>query len=68
VVAVPPAGDAYVVQAGDSLWSIAARLLGPDATSGRIAREVDRLWDLNAARIHSGRPELIQPGERLQLR
>jgi nucleoid-associated protein YgaU len=67
VAAVPPTGDVYVVQAGDSLWSIAARLLGPGATSGRIAQEVNRLWDLNAVRIHSGRPELIQPGERLRL-
>ena len=62
-----PSGHVYVVQAGDSLWSIAAGVLGPGATSARIAREVNRLWDLNAARIRSGSPELIQPGERLQL-
>ena len=63
----PPAGHVYVVQRGDSLWSIAGRLLGPGATSGRIAREVNRLWDLNAGRIRSGSPELIRPGERLRL-
>jgi nucleoid-associated protein YgaU len=66
-VAVAPSGHVYVVQEGDSLWSIAARLLGPGATSGRLAREVNRLWDMNADRIRSGRPELIQPGEHLRL-
>jgi nucleoid-associated protein YgaU len=58
----------YVVQPGDSLWSIAKRLLGGDASAGRIAREVNRLWTLNSSRIATGDPDLLMVGTRLELR
>jgi len=58
----------YVVRAGDTLWSIAARLAGPGATSAAVAKEVSRLWALNVDRIRSGEPDLIHPGEVLALR
>jgi hypothetical protein len=58
----------YVVQPGDSLWSIAKRLLGHDASPARIAREVNRLWSLNEARIATGDPDLLMVGTRLRLR
>jgi hypothetical protein len=58
----------YVVQPGDSLWSIAKRLLGGDPSAGRIAREVDRLWTLNSSRIATGDPDLLMVGTRLALR
>jgi LysM repeat protein len=58
----------YVVQPGDSLWSIAKRLLGGDASAGRIAREVNRLWTLNRSRIATGDPDLLMVGTRLELR
>ena len=58
----------YVVQSGDSLWSIAKRLLGRDASSARIAREVHRLWSLNEARIATGDPDLLRVGTELRLR
>jgi len=58
----------YVVEAGDSLWSIAKRLLGPDASPGRLAREVSRLWTLNEDRIGTGDPDLLMAGTRLRLR
>jgi LysM domain len=64
----PIEGDAYRVRPGDSLWSIAKRLLGPDASNGRIAKEVNRLWQLNAARIATGDASLIHPGTELRLR
>lgn len=57
-----------VVQPGDSLWSIAKRLLGPDASPAQIARKVSRLWDLNDDRIGTGRPDLILVGTKLRLR
>jgi LysM repeat protein len=57
----------YVVQPGDSLWSIARRLLGGDASAGRIAREVNRLWTLNRSRIATGDPDLLMVGTRLEL-
>ena len=60
--------DSYVVQPGDSLWSIAKRLLGGDASAGRIAREVHRLWSLNRSRIATGDPDLLMVGTRLELR
>jgi LysM repeat protein len=75
-VAVPPASDpadtrisgpSYTVRPGDSLWSIARRLLGPDASAGRIAREVNRLWQLNQDRIGTGNPSLIHVGTVLKL-
>jgi nucleoid-associated protein YgaU len=68
----PPAGDpitgrSYTVRAGDSLWSIARRLLGPEASAGRVAREVNRLWELNRQRIGTGNPSLIRVGTVLEL-
>ena len=58
----------HTVRPGESLWSIAADLLGDRATVPRIAREVNRLWELNDERIGTGRPDLLFPGTRLRLR
>ena len=64
-----PAGPGYViVEPGDSLWSIAARLLGKEASPARIARKVSQLWTLNADRIGTGRPDLVLVGTKLKLR
>jgi nucleoid-associated protein YgaU len=60
-------GPSYTVRAGDSLWSIARRLLGAEASAGRIAREVNRLWQLNEDRIGTGNPSLIHVGTVLRL-
>jgi nucleoid-associated protein YgaU len=57
----------YVVESGDSLWSIAVRMLDEGASPAQISRLVDRLWRLNADRIKSGQPNLIVAGERLLL-
>jgi nucleoid-associated protein YgaU len=56
------------VRPGDSLWSIARRLLGPSAFNGQIAREVSRLWRLNKERIATGDPNLLRIGTQLRLR
>lgn len=56
-----------MVKAGDSLWSVAAARLGPDASAAAVARAMNGLWHLNATRIHSGTPDLIEPGERLDV-
>jgi hypothetical protein len=58
----------YVVRPGDSLWSIAKRLLGRDASVAAIAREVARLWEMNADRIATGDPDLLPVSTRLRLR
>jgi LysM domain len=64
----PISGPSYTARPGDSLWSIARRLLGPDASAGRIAREVNRLWRLNEDRIGTGNPSLLHVGIVLRLR
>jgi nucleoid-associated protein YgaU len=60
-------GDSYTVREGDSLWSIARRLLGPDASNGQVAREVNRLWMFNDERIGTGDPSLLRVGTVLRL-
>ncbi len=62
-------GDrSHVVRPGESLWSIASDLLGEDASTARIAREVNRLWELNRSRIATGDPDLLTIGTKLVLR
>jgi hypothetical protein len=57
----------YVVHPGDSLWSIAARLLASRASATAVARKVARLWRLNRARIGTGDPDVLPVGVRLRL-
>ena len=66
--ATRPGDRVHVVARGESLWSIAADLLGEDASVARTAREVSRLWELNRAGIRTGDPDLLMPGTRLVLR
>lgn len=68
--AAAPTNDAelHVVQPGESLWTIARDLLGAGATTAEIAREVQRIWDLNAHAIGTGDPDLVIAGQKLQLR
>jgi hypothetical protein len=62
-------GDRFhVVRRGESLWSIAKGLLGDRASAARIAREVNRLWELNSDRIGTGDRDLLMIGTRLALR
>jgi hypothetical protein len=56
------------VRANESLWSIARDLLGEKASAARIAREVNRLWELNRGRIGTGDPDLLIAGTRLRVR
>ena len=57
----------HVVRPGESLWSIAEGLLGRGASPARVAQEVNRLWELNAARIGTGNPDLVMAGTTLRL-
>jgi nucleoid-associated protein YgaU len=63
----PVKGDAYTVRPGDSLWSIARRQLGPQASTGQLARRVNRLWELNEERIGTGDPSMLHVGTVLRL-
>jgi Domain of unknown function (DUF4397)/LysM domain len=62
-----PASGWMTVQPGDSLWRIASRVVGADAGNAQIAREVMAIWNANAARIGTGDPNLIFPGQRIHL-
>jgi hypothetical protein len=57
-----------VVRPGESLWSIAADLLGPGASATTIAHQVQRLWKLNRDAIGSGDPNVLPAGVRLRLK
>jgi hypothetical protein len=63
----PITDRSYTVQPGDNLWSIARRLVGPGASAGQIAHEVERLWKLNRDRIGTGDASLIYAGTVLRL-
>jgi len=60
--------DTYVVQPGDCLWHIAARLLSGGAGTEAVAGKVAELWRLNEDRIGTGDPNLIYAGTELRLR
>jgi nucleoid-associated protein YgaU len=53
-----------VVQPGDTLWSIAARRLGPSASGAAITAAWHAWYAANRSVIGSN-PSLIQPGQRL---
>jgi hypothetical protein len=57
-----------VIEPGQSLWSIARGLLGERAGNANVFSEAQRLWQLNAARIGSGNPNLIFAGVTLRLK
>lgn len=61
------ASGIHLVQRGESLWSIAKGLAGPEASNAEIASLVNRLWELNADSIGTGDPDLILVGQKLRL-
>jgi resuscitation-promoting factor RpfA len=61
---VSDAGD-VVVQAGDSLWKIAARHLGPGATAQATAIAWHQ-WFAANRQVVGDNPDLIHPGQRLR--
>lgn len=57
-----PAPEGVVVHRGDTLWSIAAAWLGPDATDAEIARAWPRWYAENRGVIGDD-PDRIRPGQ-----
>lgn len=62
----PTATTTATVMAGDSLWTLAARQLGPLATDLEVARQWPRWHALNRAVIGPD-PGLIRPGQVLRI-
>lgn len=58
--------DVVTVRQGDSLWSLAARHLGPEASERDIARAWPRWYALNTDVIGDD-PDLIRPGQQLRI-
>jgi nucleoid-associated protein YgaU len=58
------ARDMVTVQRGDTLWSIAAAHLGPQATTADVAAEWPRWYQANRSVIGDD-PDLILPGQQL---
>jgi Tfp pilus assembly protein FimV len=65
---IPQGARTHLVKEGESLWSIARGVLRPGASDAAVAREVARLWELNAHRIGTGDPDVLPTGTRLVLR
>jgi len=59
--------DSIVVESGDHLWKISARHLGPDAADREIAPYWLDVVEVNTPRLRSGDPNLIFPGEVVEL-
>jgi nucleoid-associated protein YgaU len=68
---VPDAERTHVVQRGDNLWNIARRELqrrgASDPGDAATAHYLQRVIAANVARLRSGDPNLIFPGETVAL-
>ena len=64
--ATPDQNSVHVVARGESLWRIAAELLGPEATNAQIAEAWPAIYEANRALIGAD-PGLILPGQELTI-
>jgi nucleoid-associated protein YgaU len=62
-----PGSDSVVVVEGDHLWKISAGHLRPDAADHEIAPYWLEVIDVNTPNLRSGDPDLIYPGEVVEL-
>ena len=62
----PSSSTRWVVDPGESLWSISQEHIGPGATPQQIYYEVERVFELNRDRIGDN-PNLIFPGQEVLL-
>lgn len=64
---IPDDPGTVVVEKGDHLWKISARQLDGQAANGEIAPYWRRVVEVNTPRLKSGDPDLIYPGEIVEL-
>lgn len=57
--------DVVAVRPGDSLWTLAARHLGPGATAAQVAEAWPRWWAANRDVVGDD-PDLLRPGQLLR--
>lgn len=60
-------GTHVIVQRGDHLWKISAKHLGEDSPESDVAPYWRRVVLVNTPRLRSGDPDLIYPGETVEL-
>ena len=63
----PNSPDSVIVEKGDHLWKISARRLGQGAGATEIAPYWRDVVEMNTPRLRSGDPDLIFPGEVVEL-
>jgi hypothetical protein len=56
-----------VTRSGDSLWTLAERILGPGASNRRIARLTLAIWERNQVRIGTHDPDVLPAGITIML-
>ncbi|HEU4894777.1 MAG TPA: hypothetical protein VFT85_02975 [Acidimicrobiia bacterium] len=61
------AAATVIVEKGDHLWKISAEHLGDGASDGEIAPFWREVVEVNTPRLRSGDPDLIYPGETVEL-
>lgn len=65
---MPSSGEEQViVKKGDHLWKISADHLGPEASNRQIAPYWLEVVEVNTPGLRSGDPDLIYPGEVVEL-
>jgi nucleoid-associated protein YgaU len=59
--------SSVVVAKGDHLWKISVRHLGKDGSEDQVAPYWRQVVDVNTPHLKSGDPDLIYPGEVVEL-
>lgn len=59
--------DSVVVVKGDHLWKISAQHVGAEAGNSEVAPYWREVVDVNTPQLRSGDPDLIYPGEVVEL-
>lgn len=62
-----PDPDSVVVERGDHLWKISARHLGEGTPDDQVAPYWHEVVEVNTPLLRSGDPDLIFPGEVVEL-
>lgn len=59
--------DLWIVEKGDNMWTISERHLIESEVGGPVAPYWQEVVEVNTPRVRSGDPDLIYPGEEIEL-